>query len=137
MYGPGPCGRRVGNRDQDETFGNVRGRQSCTRLYGGPLLELRSTVDDPVFPDSLSVICPADDDGGFAMHYFDSRGVSRVYEMSLEDRVWRLFRESRDPFPQRFTGTIAADGRTIDGDWERQDDGAWVLDFEMTYRRAG
>ena len=119
-----------------ENYGSVRGRQSFGPLYGGPLLEVRSTVDNPVFPDSLSVICPADDDGGFAMHYFDSRGVRRVYEMSLEDGVWRLFRESRDPFPQRFTGTIADDGRTIDGAWERQDNGSWVLDFEMTYRRA-
>jgi hypothetical protein len=122
---------------EHEDFGRVGGRQSCEPLYGGPLLEIRSTVDKADFPDSLSVICPADDDGGFAMHYFDSRGVRRVYEMSLEDRVWRLFRESRDPFPQRFIGTISDDGRTIAGAWERQDDGAWVVDFEMTYRRAG
>jgi hypothetical protein len=26
-------------------------------------------------------------------HYFDSRSVAHVYEMTLEDGVWTLFRE--------------------------------------------
>jgi hypothetical protein len=118
-----------------EAVGEVRGRHGFHRLYGGPLLESRSTVDHPDFPDSLAVMVPSDDDGGYDMHWFDSRGKYRVYEMSIEDREWRLFRDNPDPFPQRFIGKISADGNTIDGRWERQEDGAWEVDFEMTYTR--
>jgi hypothetical protein len=41
-------------------------------------------------------------------------------------------------FAQRFTGTFAADGRTIVGRWETSHDGgaAWEHDFDLTYRKA-
>jgi hypothetical protein len=37
---------------------------------------------------------------------------------------------------QRFTGTLSADGDTVDGRWEMSKDGVtWNLDFELTYVR--
>jgi len=41
----------------------------------------------------------------------DDRGVCRVYEMSIGDGEWRLWREG-EPFPQRFTGRFEDDGKT-------------------------
>ena len=53
----------------------------------------------------------------YLQHYFDSRGVARVYEMSLDAGVWRLWRGSADfsplEFSQRFAGTFSDDGKTI------------------------
>lgn len=73
----------------------------------------------------------------FTMLYADARGVYRVYRMTFADGVWRLWRDAPG-FHQRFTGTLSADGATMDGQWEMSPDGAdWHLDFELTYRRSG
>src|SRR4029453_17694031 len=45
----------------------------------------------------------------FRQHYFRSRGVERVYQMSVADGVWRLWRDGED-FSQRFSGTFSTDG---------------------------
>ena len=83
------------------------------------------------------------DDGGagFLQHYFDTRGVARVYEMSLEAGVWKLERTKRDlspvEFSQRFTGTFSADGKRIDGTWEiARDQKIWQKDFDLVYTRV-
>jgi hypothetical protein len=73
---------------------------------------------------------------------YDSRGVVRLYAMSLADGVWTLTRESPDftplDFRQRFTGTFSQDGNTITGAWEKSPDGTdWEHDFTLIHRRAG
>jgi hypothetical protein len=76
----------------------------------------------------------------YLQHYFDSRGVARVYEMSVTAGVWTLTRIAPDlsplDFSQRFTGTFSVDYNTIDGRWETSDDGSrWEHDFDLTYIR--
>jgi hypothetical protein len=71
----------------------------------------------------------------YTMLYSDSRGVARLYQMSLRDGVWRQWRD--DPaFAQRFSATFNADGRTITGEWEIAEDGVtWKHDFDLTYTK--
>lgn len=71
------------------------------------------------------------------MLYFDDRGVSRKYDVSLGDNVLKWWRD--DPaFSQRFSGTIADDGATIVGNGEMSKGGArWEKDLELTYARIG
>ncbi len=60
---------------------------------------------------------------------------SRVYERSLRDGVWKLWRDSPG-FSQRFTGTFGDDGNTITGFWEKSGDGeAWEHDFDLAYTK--
>jgi hypothetical protein len=69
------------------------------------------------------------------LHYFDSRGVFRVYDMSIDDARWRLWRDAPG-FSQRFIGTFAEGGETINGRWELcQDDVNWNNDLQIDYRR--
>jgi hypothetical protein len=101
----------------------------------------RTEVPVPGVPDSLAIIAADTDTGGYRQHYFDARGVARLYAMSLADGVWTLTRQSPDFTPldfwQRFTATISADGDTISGAWEKCLDGTnWEHDFDLTYRRA-
>jgi len=96
----------------------------------------------PEAPDSLAIISADLETGGYTQHYFDSRGVVRLYKMSFADGVWTLIRESPDftplAFRQRFTGRFSADGNTVSGAWETGHDGAeWEHDFYLTYRRSG
>jgi hypothetical protein len=89
----------------------------------------------------MSIIALDHDGAGFTQHYFDSRGVVRVYAMTLADGVWTLTRTAPDftplEFAQRFVGTFADGGDTIAGRWETAPVGTadWVLDFHLTYTR--
>ena len=51
-----------------------------------------------------------------SMHYFDSRGVFRLYEVSIDNEALRIWRDASG-FSQRFTGTFADGGDTIAGTW--------------------
>jgi hypothetical protein len=106
----------------------------------GTFLLQRTSLPVPEAPDSLSLIGP-DADEGYTQHYFDSRGIARLYAMAFDGRGWTLERHTADfsplPFHQRWVGTFSADGDAIHGQWETSPDGReWELDFELEYRRA-
>jgi hypothetical protein len=105
-------------------------------LEGGGFVIQRSTVEATDFPNGVMVIGATGPGGGLQQHYFDSRGVHRVYEMTLEDGEWTLFREGPD-WPQRYVGQISDDANRITGRWERGESlGAPLkLDFELNYTR--
>jgi hypothetical protein len=110
-------------------------------ILGGAYLLQRTSVPMPEAPDSFSVVAAEPADGRYVQHYFDSRGVSRVYEMTLVDNVWTLTRSSADfsplDFAQRYVGVISADGGRISGRWETAPPGGseWELDFALNYTR--
>ena len=101
----------------------------------------RSTIPAPEFPDSLAIIAYAPVADGLVQHYFDSRGVVRLYQMTLRGHEWTLLRTAPDftplDFSQRFIGTFSADRSTIQGRWETSNDGGdhWELDFGLDYAR--
>src|SRR5580658_3540606 len=102
----------------------------------------RTEVPVPGVPSSLTIVSVNPETGAYTQHYYDSRGVVRLYAMSLADGVWTLTRESPDftplDFRQRFTGTFSNDGNVISGAWEKRFNGVgWEHDFALTYRRTG
>ena len=102
---------------------------------GAPLLIQRWHVDMPQAPDGTAVIGCDGMSGIYYQLYTDDRDVQRIYEMSLADGVWKLWRTG-EPFSQRFTGEFSEDGRTISGRWEIAEDGeTWSTDFNLTYKR--
>src|ERR1700759_4280171 len=105
-------------------------------LDEAPLLVQRWHVDNPEAPDGIAVMGCDAKTGACYQLYTDERDVQRVYEMSLADGVWKLWRHG-EPFSQRFTGTLSEDGLTITGRWEIAEDGeTWRTDFDLTYRKA-
>ncbi|HMC56385.1 MAG: hypothetical protein DMD35_19415 [Gemmatimonadetes bacterium] len=111
------------------------GRTSFDWLEGGAFLIMHSEVDEPQIPSAIAIFGSDDATGKCTMLYFDERGVSRHYEVSLRDNVLKWWRDAPE-FSQRFTGTIAADGRTIVGRGELSRDGAtWEGDLALTYTR--
>jgi hypothetical protein len=96
----------------------------------------RSTVDMPEAPDGVSIIGCDAANGTYYQLYSDDRGVCRVYDMSIGDGEWKLWRQG-NPFPQRFAGRFEDDGRTIVGRWEKAEDGTnYTTDFDLTYLRV-
>ena len=113
------------------------GRVSFEWVEGRTWLVQRWTVDLPEAPDGVAVLGLDDSTGTLRQFYFDSRGVHRIYEMSLDYGVWKLWRDAPNPFPQRFTGNFGDDGKTIAGRWEKAPDGAsWEIDFDLTYMKV-
>lgn len=107
-------------------------------LPGHRFLVQRWEVDHPDVPDGIAIIGLHPAKATFLQHYFDSRGVARLYDMTFADRIWTLSRFAEDPdFSQRFTGAFDDDGNTITGRWEMSNDGSsWTPDFDLTYARA-
>jgi hypothetical protein len=106
-------------------------------LDGRFFLTQRFVTGHPGAPSGIAVIGPGQEPENFAQHYYDSRGVERVYQMSLADGVWKLWREAPG-FWQRYRGVISDAGTTIDGAWELSADGQqWKHDFDLTYVKAG
>ena len=106
----------------------------------GEILLQRTTVPIANAPDSCCVVVCLND-GRYAQHYFDARGVARLYGMSFDGSTWTLERTQADftplEFHQRFVGTLADDVTTIDGEWFSSSDGdTWNRDFGMSYRRV-
>jgi hypothetical protein len=117
------------------------GRVVFEWVLDGQYLIQRSDIPQPEFPNSIAIIAYDVGTDAYTQHYFDSRGIVRVYQMGLRDGVWTLLRTEPDftplAFSQRFEGTFSADRNTIDGRWESSHDGGqhWELDFAVTYTR--
>ena len=119
----------------------IRGRVVFEWVLAGQFVLQRVEVPHTDVPDSLSIIAVDPDTDRYSQHYFDSRGVVRVYPMTFRDGEWTLVRDSPDfsplDFSQRFTGRFSDDGKTIHGQWEKTDDsGRWQHDFDLTYTKA-
>ena len=105
-------------------------------LEGGAFLIEHSGAESPEFPSATTIISGDDSTETYCMLQVDSRSISRIYQMSLRDGVWKLWRDAPG-FAQRFTGTFSGDGRTIRGRWEKSSDGSqWELDFDLTYTKV-
>jgi hypothetical protein len=113
-------------------------------LDGEQFLIARSHYDYPEIPDAISVLGEA---GGLCMHYYDSRGVSRRYALTVAADGWTLlmdrrapadsFAESDAPFSQRITYTFGPGDETMAGKGAlSRDDVHWLDDLEIRYRRT-
>ena len=111
------------------------GRTWFEWVEGGAFLMMHSQIDEPGIPSGIAIFGSDDATSEYYMLYFDERGVSRKYDVSLRDNLWKWWRHAPG-FSQRFTGTIAVDGRTIEGRGELSRDGTtWEGDLNLTFTR--
>jgi hypothetical protein len=107
----------------------VAGEAVFEWLEGGQFLLYR-------FGPSTWIIGRDDSSSEFTVLYSDDREVSRVYQMSLAQGVWRMWR-SAPGFYQRFEGRFTDKAKTIKARWERSTHGKlWIHDFDLTYRKS-
>jgi hypothetical protein len=117
----------------------VIGRAVFEWILGRQFVMERAEVPDA--PESIAIVGFDPDREAYRQHYFDSRGIARVYAMEFSNGVWTLVRDSADftplEFSQRFTGTFSSDGQRILGRWETSGDGSnWEQDFDLTYTKV-
>jgi hypothetical protein len=114
----------------------IRGTSSFEWLDGERFVIWRSHYDHPEIPNGITIIGVTD--GQLSMHYFDQRGVYRVYAAKLDQSTWRYWRDAAAPdLSQRFTGTFSDDANTItvQGQLSR-DRETWEDDLALTYQRV-
>jgi hypothetical protein len=113
----------------------VHGRMTYAWLEGRRFLIQRSSNDHPDFPDAISVIGFADEEE-LTAHYYDSRGVFRIYRIEMEGETLRMWRDEPG-FRQRMEGTLSEDGATftLTGQLSR-DEETWDDDLATTFTRV-
>jgi hypothetical protein len=120
--------------------------QEATIERLGKFILFRTVGEPAELPDSVAIIGGAPDGAPQPMHYFDSRGVKRMFMTALVGSTWTMWRAPGEDwngpdgpgFNQRFIGEISADSRRIEGRWERGLGDAgdkWEIDFPITYVR--
>ena len=100
----------------------------------------RTQIEQPEFPNSTIIYDWNPALRQYIQHYFDSRGVTRLYQMLIEGDIWKLWRDAADfsplDFHQRFSGTIDDNKNAIEGSWDQSGDGVnWEHDFKLVLRR--
>jgi len=113
----------------------LNGRTSFKWLEGGAFLIMHSSIEQEGFPVGTAIFGSDDTIEEYAMIYFDERKVSRIYQSSLKDNVWKWWRNDPE-FSQRFSCAISDDGNTIIGKGEMSKNGGpWENDLDLTYTR--
>ena len=90
----------------------VRGYASFAWVEDGALLEMRQGARSPN-PDAVWVIGRDESLANYEALYYDSRGVSRIYAMSFEKGLWKMWRNSQG-FSQRYEGRLSKDSTRIE-----------------------
>jgi hypothetical protein len=113
----------------------AKGRVSFEWLEDGAFLVERMGEKLSSAPQATWLIGRDESTPNYTALYYDSRSVSRVYQLSFSDGIWKLWREAPN-FWQRFEGKLSKDGKIIKAHWEKSEDGTtWEHDFDLTYTK--
>jgi hypothetical protein len=113
---------------------SARGEARFEWIEDGHFLVQRQAGDGG--PEARWLIGRDETSAEYTVLYSDSRGTSRVYQMTFADGVWRIWGKA-SAFHQRFEGRLGAGGRSIEGWWEKSADGrSWERDFDLSYLKV-
>jgi hypothetical protein len=110
----------------------ISGTSSVELLGLDGFLLHRTWYDHPDVPDAVSLL------RGEQLHYFDERGVIRLFALTVTAHGWSVERsKTDDDFGQRMTWLVDAAGTTVRGRSQLSHDGVrWEDDLQVTYRRV-
>jgi hypothetical protein len=130
-----PFGVLIGTWEvESPQFPGFKGKNVWEWFENGSYVLQRSFAPHTI-PSSTQIIGSDESEGSIIALYCDDRMVSRIYQMSLTNGVWKIWREAPGFF-QRFEGKLSKDGTIITGRWEISGDGThWELDFDLVYKR--
>ena len=110
-----------------------RGPMEFAWQESGTFLVEHAGAEQPKLPSSTMMIGADDTSVMYSILFYDSRDITRIYQMTLQDGVWKQWRDA-PRISQHFAGRFSDDGRTIMSRWEKSADVVqWELDFNLTY----
>ncbi len=108
----------------------ISGQQRYERVLDGAFMLMHWAYDHPDFPDAMAFIS----DGRY--HYFDVRGITRVFDLTVEAAGWSMVRLD-DDFSQRSTAHFRGrDAIDTTGELSLDAGVTWQPDFTMTAQRV-
>lgn len=115
----------------------LHGRATFDWIEGGAFLVMHAEIEEPDIPSGVAIFGSDDAAKTYFMLYFDERGVSRKYDVTMTGKTLAWWRDEPG-FSQRFTVAIGDDGNTMVATGEMsRDGGAWEKDITLTYTRSG
>ena len=116
----------------DKTF---HGRTVFEWSYGGAFLVMRSEIDEPEIPSGIAIFASDAANGPWSMLYFDERGVSRRYVVTVGPNELHCVLD--DPaFSQTREFAKGPDGNVLSSRGRyREHSGEWQEDLTLIYRR--
>ena len=108
----------------------IVGKTIIERIYDSFVVVRGEQLDAK--PDDIWVIGYSDAREEYELFYYDQRGVSRIFDMKFDGKLWTFSREDTD-FYQRFTANVTPN--KIQAFTEASDDKGktWRKDFDITY----
>ena len=105
-------------------------RHSFEPVLDDAFVMLRSTCEHPDFPDAIALIEET------KYHYFDVRGVTRVFDFHIDDAGWSMIRRDPDFWQRSAVRFVGADA--MEGTGENSHDGGatWEHDYTISYTRV-
>jgi hypothetical protein len=132
----------IGNWDTTGSHGMIpdtvlHGRTSFDLDETKGFIRVSSNIQEEVgIPAGIAIIASDDELGTYLMSYYDVRGISRIYNMSMQDNVMKWWRDAPS-FSQRYSLTVSEDQQTMVGKGEiRKNGSAWEKDLDLTYKKV-
>lgn len=113
---------------------DLRGQSSFGWHEGGAFLIMHTHVDEPRFPDGVAIIGSDDNSGKFAMTYFDERGISRLFELTVGDRT-ATWRRDDPKLAQSVTISAQGGGKLVSKGRMSERGGPWGDDLSQVFSR--
>ena len=111
----------------------LSGKTSFSWHEGGAFLVMRTQVDEPQFPDGIAIIGSDDSASRYSMIYFDQRGISRIFDVTVGHHMVNWRRDDPD-FAQSITIT-AGDGILVSKGRMSRSNGPWTDDLSQEFHR--
>jgi hypothetical protein len=103
-------------------------------IEGKAFLRMYCDTGGKFMPSAVWIICKDPMMEEYHVNYVDDRGVARLYHMSFDGDVWKMWR-SEPNFWQRFEAV--RNNARWSGQWEQTPNGRdWELDFEISFSKA-
>jgi hypothetical protein len=115
--------------DHHAVDGIAAGQHVYERVLDGAFVGARWALDNPAFPDAQALMTDE------VMHYFDVRGVIRVFEVTWTEDGWTLVLLSPE-FSQRMVSAFVGPDEVRTEGFLSEDLGeTWNYDFVMELSR--
>ena len=108
----------------------VHGRQVYEQVLDDAFIMLRWTYEHPDFPDAIALL------DANKVHYFDVRGVTRVFDFHVDGVGWTMIRRDEDFWQRSSARFISPDEMQGVGENSYDAGVTWQHDFQMSYVRV-
>lgn len=108
----------------------ITGQQRYEHVLEGAFVLHQWNYDHPDFPNAMAVL------SNNRYHYFDVRGITRIFDVEVDDDGWSMIRLDPD-FSQRYRARfVSSDVIETTGDASYDNGVTWQHDFTMTCNRV-